>query len=170
MASFSYRQAKLNLGRANEDTDAETLDFRAEGATPAGDDLRILLVQNTTTADTETLAEIVGSGGNGTTTGFTTLAECTVASYADVSLAGETWAVVSATKATQYDADDAVWATLEAGQSIDGAVIYKFVTNQAASIPIFYIDIKALNGGSSLALNGGGLTLQWNANGIARIT
>lgn len=54
-----------------------------------------------------------------------------------------------------FDAADAVFTAWAAGAAIDGLVIYKFVTNDAGSIPIVYLD------GFSVTPNGGDITFQW---------
>lgn len=54
-----------------------------------------------------------------------------------------------------FDAADAVWTAVGAGAAIDCLVIYKFVTNDAGSTPIAYID------GFSVTPNGGDITAQW---------
>lgn len=56
-----------------------------------------------------------------------------------------------------FDAADAVWTAFTAGAAIDGLVVYKFVTNDAGSTPIAYID------GFSVTPNGGDITAQWQA-------
>lgn len=54
-----------------------------------------------------------------------------------------------------FDAADAVFTAWTAGTAIDGLVIFKFVTNDAGSIPIAYLD------GFSVTPNGGDITFQW---------
>ena len=56
-----------------------------------------------------------------------------------------------------FDAADAVWTAFSAGAAIDGLVIYKFITNDAGSTPLAYID------GFSVTPNGGDITAQWQA-------
>lgn len=56
-----------------------------------------------------------------------------------------------------FDAADAVFTAWTAGLLIDGVVIFKFVTNDAASTPIAYLD------GFSVVPNGGDITFQWAA-------
>lgn len=56
-----------------------------------------------------------------------------------------------------FDAADAVFTAWTAGAALNGLVIYKFVTNDAGSIPIAYID------GFSITPNGGDITVQWQA-------
>jgi len=54
-----------------------------------------------------------------------------------------------------FDAADAVWTAVGAGAAVDCLVVYKFVTNDAGSTPIAYLD------GFSVVPNGGDLTAQW---------
>ena len=49
----------------------------------------------------------------------------------------------------------------DAAKDIDGLVIFKFVTNDAGSTPIVYIDLT-----TPLTPNGGDVNIQWNASGI----
>ena len=49
-------------------------------------------------------------------------------------------------------------------KDIDGLVIYKFVTNDAGSTPIAYIDLT-----TALTPNGGDVNITWNASGIFSI-
>lgn len=56
-----------------------------------------------------------------------------------------------------FDAADAVFTAWAAGAAIDALVIFKFVTNDAGSTPIAYID------GFSVVPNGGDITFQWQA-------
>lgn len=57
-----------------------------------------------------------------------------------------------------FDAADAVFTGWAAGAAIDGLVIFKFVTNDAGSTPIVYLD------GFSVTPNGGDITFQWAAS------
>lgn len=54
-----------------------------------------------------------------------------------------------------FDAADAVFTAVPAGAAIDALIIFKFVTNDAASPVIAYID------GFSVTPNGGDITIQW---------
>lgn len=56
-----------------------------------------------------------------------------------------------------FDADDAVFSSVTAGSTINALVIYKFVTNDAGSTPIAYIDV------TDTATNGGDITWQWDS-------
>lgn len=54
-----------------------------------------------------------------------------------------------------FDAANVVYSAVPTGAAINALVIYKFVTNDAGSIPIAYID------GFSVTPNGGNITVQW---------
>jgi len=69
-----------------------------------------------------------------------------------------TKALGATTDGGTFDAADAVWTAVAAGAAIDCVVIYKFVTNDAGSTPIAYLD------GFSVTPNGGDITLQWAAS------
>ena len=56
-----------------------------------------------------------------------------------------------------FDAADAVWSAVGAGAAIDCLIIYKFVTNDAGSTPLAYID------GFSVVPNGGDITAVWQS-------
>jgi hypothetical protein len=63
----------------------------------------------------------------------------------------------------EFDAADLTWTAIGAGtRAIQGAVVYQFITNDAASIPLIYID----SGGFPKTATGGDIQLQWNTEGI----
>lgn len=59
-----------------------------------------------------------------------------------------------------YDAADSTWTAVAGGSTIGWVAIYKFVTNDADSIPIAIIDV------ADLATNGGDITGPWAATGL----
>lgn len=59
-----------------------------------------------------------------------------------------------------YDAADPTWVAVASGATVGWVVIYKFVTNDAGSTPIFVIDI------TDTPTNGGDITIQFAAAGI----
>lgn len=63
------------------------------------------------------------------------------------------------------NADDVVFSSVPSGDTATGFVVYKFVTNDADSIPICFCDTD-LNGAISVPTNGSDVTIQWNAVGI----
>jgi len=54
-----------------------------------------------------------------------------------------------------FDAADRVFTAWPSGAAIDALVIYKFVSNDAGSTPICYLD------GFTVTPNGGDITFQW---------
>lgn len=54
-----------------------------------------------------------------------------------------------------FDAADAVFTAVPSGAAIDALIIFKFVTNDADSPVLAYID------GFSVTPNGGDITIQW---------
>lgn len=69
-----------------------------------------------------------------------------------------TKALGTGTDGGTFDAADAVFTAWTAGAAIDGIVVFKFVTNDAGSTPIAYLD------GFSVTPNGGDITFQWAAS------
>jgi hypothetical protein len=95
------------------------------------------------------------------------LSELNVSGYAPgfagagrATLGSKTLTKDNGTNRTIYDAADPAAWTLAAGDSVTAAIIYKHLTNDAASIPIFYVDFV------DVLTNGGTFTLQFHANGI----
>ena len=60
-----------------------------------------------------------------------------------------------------YDAADPTWTAVAGGSTIGWCIVYKFVTNDGDSVPIAVIDL------ADTATNGGDITVQFNADGIA---
>jgi hypothetical protein len=81
-------------------------------------------------------------------------------------LAGETITRDDANDHIEIDGTDTVFATLGAGtRSIAGALILKYNATRANSIPLCWCELA-----SPIAANGGNITLQWNADGLFKIT
>lgn len=123
------------------------------------DDIRVLLVMNLTTADTEEDLEFIGS--------LTTLDEMDGANYVRKALANEALNLDAGNDRYEADADDVTWTALGNGTSkVTGAVIYKQITNDADSPLIAYIN------DSPFPFDPEGLdfTLSWNAQGIIQAT
>ncbi len=126
----------------------------------ADDQVDCMLVMSNTTCDVEGTggidAEFVGD--------FTDDDEYDGATYVRKTLVGKTVAIdISANKGV-FDANDITFSTLGVGaRSAQAAVLYKFITNDAASIPMYYQD----TGGFPFAGNGSDVTIQYAAAGIA---
>lgn len=54
---------------------------------------------------------------------------------------------------------------IDGTKDIDGLVVYHFVTNDAGSTPLCYIDLT-----TPVTPNGGDINITWNASGIAALT
>lgn len=142
---FTYNEAKRALAEGEIDL--------------ASDDIRVLLVMGNTTADTEDDVNTIS--------GFGTLDECDGANYVRKALASEAVNEVPASDKATLTADNPVWTALGTGsRSVVGAVIYKHVTGDADSIPLFYLD------GGSFPFNGGGadVTLTFPSGIVANIS
>jgi|SRR5688572_3980037 len=144
--SFVYTPAKTKLLNG-------ALNFATQ-------DMRIMLVMTNTTADTDQDAEFIAS--------ITTLDQMDGANYTagGVALASEAVNEDAANNRAEFDAADTVFANLGAGtRNVAGIVLYRFVTNNADSPVIAYID-----SGFPYTANGATLTIQWNAEGILQAT
>ena len=123
--------------------------------------MRVLLVMTNTTADTEEDSVTIG--------GVTTLDEFDGSGYSagGAALAAEAVNKDTANDRAEFDATDLTFASLGAGtRQIAAALLYKFVTSVALSLPVAYID----SGGFPISANGGDITLQWNVEGILQLT
>lgn len=120
------------------------------------DDIRAILVKTTTTVDTEDDIEFIS--------GYGTLGECDVASYTRKALTSEAVGVDLTNNRAEFTADAIVWATLETGNTLQGVLLYKHVTNDADSMPIAFLEFA-----SNFVTNGGGLTVTPNAEGFLQL-
>lgn len=135
MADFIYTNATKLLGDG-------TVDWDAGGHTYT---LMLLLAAHVPDRDADVfVADIVAD-------------EISVAGYARVNLTTRTVTVDNANNRSDYDADNPVWVTLAAGQTIGFAAIFKLVTNDADSPLIALLDP------ADLPTNGGQVTLRFNA-------
>lgn len=146
-ASLAYTPFKTNLMKGSFDMQE------------AGNDIRVALLMTNTTADTEEDAEFVAT--------FATLDEMDGANYVRKNLGTQAVNMDTVNNRGEFDAVDVTWTALGAGtRSIAGFLVFKFVTNDAASPNIAFID----SGGFPIAANGGDLTIQFNAEGILQVT
>lgn len=76
----------------------------------------------------------------------------------DQTLSGLT--IVTTSPTVAFDAVDAVFTAVAVSgtKTVAGLIVYKFVTNDAGSTPILYVD-----GFSAVLPNGGDLTVQFDA-------
>lgn len=145
MANFVYTHAKhlIATGALNLDTA----------------DLRALLVMSNTTTDTEE--------DKTTISGFTTLDEYNGSAYARKTLGASTVTEDTGNNRSEVDVADFAWSALGAGtRSAQAMVVFAFVTNDADSVPIAFID----TGGFPFAGNGGDVNVTVNAEGLLQVT
>ena len=149
--SFVYNKIKTAILKGE-------IDFQE-----AGDDMRILLVKEkaSTTTDTEDDTEFIS--------GFSTLGELVATNYARAALANQAVNEDLPNDRAEFDADDVTFSSLggAANDTIGAIVLFKFVTNDADSPPVAYID----DGGSdfSLTTNGSNVVVTWDAEGILQL-
>lgn len=86
-------------------------------------------------------------------TGYTTIGT-------DQTLGSKTFTEDTANDRIVYDAADPTWTAVAGGSTIGWVVVFKFVTNDAGSTPIFVIDV------TDTATNGGDVTVNFAATGI----
>ena len=151
MADFAYTYGllKIGLGDVHWDTD----------------DIRFIMVMTNTTADTERDKTFIDQ--------FTTLDEFDGGgshppSFANrEALVNQAMAVDEPNDRAEFDADNHPVSSIPAGtRAIQGIIVYFHVTNDAASVPLLWID----SGGFPFTANGGDLVFSWNAEGIGQIT
>lgn len=123
-------------------------------------DIRGLLVMTNTTVDSE--------DDKATLSAFTTLDEFDGLNYARIPFTGEVINVDSVNNRVELDAADTVFGTtllpLGAGtRNIQGLLIFRHITNNSDSIPLFYIDLAP-----SFAPSSSVLTIEWNAEGVVQ--
>jgi hypothetical protein len=118
-------------------------------------DIRVALLMTNTTADTENDITLMN--------GFATLDECDSTGYARVALTGEAVTHDTVNNRAEFDANDASFAGLSgnATRAIQGALIYRHVTNDADSVPICFVDFTA-----DIPATATQIDIPWNAEGI----
>ena len=78
----------------------------------------------------------------------------------DQTLSSKTFTEDTANDRIVYDAADPTWTSVAGGSTVGFVTVFKFVTNDAGSTPIFNIDV------TDTATNGGNITVTFDANGI----
>lgn len=78
----------------------------------------------------------------------------------DQTLASKTFTEDTANDRIVYDAADPTWTAVAGGSTVGWVVVFKFVTNDAGSTPIFVLDV------TDTPTNGGNITCQFDATGI----
>lgn len=115
--------------------------------------IHVALLMTNTTADTD-------NDGVVNVDDITTLDEFDGGGYTRKVLASQTITKDDTNDRAVFDAADATWTALEAGtRSVAGALVYYHYTNDAASIPIAWIEF-------SVTPDGTDFLLRWNSAGI----
>jgi hypothetical protein len=124
-----------------------------------GDDIRAVLVMTNTTADTEDEETLMN--------GFTTLDESDATGYARQALANEVVNQDNPNNRAEFDADDVSFAGLggDATRDYQGCLIYKHVTNDTDSIPLFFVEFS----NQPLAKEATQVDVPWDAQGILQL-
>ena len=134
MANGVYNRGKFIIGNAALELDAA--------------DIRLLLVKSTYAFDaTHNFVSDVVAGAQ----------EISVGGYARQALTTKTLTEDDGNGFAYLDADDTLFAALAAGQTVGGAVLYKFNAADAAAEVIGFYDL------TDTATNGGDITVQWAA-------
>lgn len=124
----------------------------------SGADIRAALVMTNTTVDTETDVEFVS--------GFTTLDEMDGANYARETLTGEASNEDLGNDRAEFTVNALTFPALGNGtRQVEGVLIFKFVTNDADSVPIAFVDPT----GWPLNPGGADLTVTPNAEGLLQL-
>lgn len=146
MASQVFNIAKTKLFNGTLDLDTDTIKAR--------------LVMTNTTVDTENDAKTYLSD-------FTTIDVCDSSGYTDKTLSTLTVTQVDASDLAKWTADNLTWTSLATcTRQVQGVLIYKFVTNDAASFPICFVQFS-----SNKTPDGSDFTVAWDSsNGIMTVT
>lgn len=145
-ASAIPNSFKLKIGNGTIDLD--------------GDDIRTRLCMTNTTCDTE--VDAINFVAN-----YTTIDVCDATGYADVALTAEAFTVDDANDRAEFDAADASFTGLggDAIRATQGVLVYVFITNDAASLPICFIDFT-----TDIPTTATQTDIPWDAEGILQLT
>ncbi|MDB5344269.1 MAG: hypothetical protein JWP89_2646 [Schlesneria sp.] len=96
-----------------------------------------------------------------------TLDECDASGYARVALGSEASNVDNTNDRAEFDANDVSFTGLggNATRAIQGALIFKFVTNDSDSVPIAFVDFA-----SDISATSTQIDIPWDAEGILQLT
>lgn len=126
----------------------------------SGADIRVALLMTNTTADTD--KDNINFVSN-----IGTLDECDASGYARVALGSEASNVDNTNDRAEFDANDVSFTGLggNATRAIQGALIFKFVTNDSDSVPIAFVDFA-----SDISATSTQIDIPWDAEGILQLT
>lgn len=120
------------------------------------DDIRVLLVVDAYVFDRTdaTVSSVVAS-------------EVTASGYSRKVLAGQTASLNQGAREFRFDATDPIWVAIDdnTAESSKAGILFKFVTNDADSTLIAYIEDS-----SAITFNNGLVTLAFGATGAFKIT
>ena len=118
-------------------------------------DIRVALLMTNTTADTENDKTLMNA--------FTTLDECDSTGYARVALTGEAVTHDTANDRAEFDANDASFTGLSgnATRAIQGALVFRHVTNDTDSVPVCFVDFTA-----DIPTTATQIDIPWSSEGI----
>lgn len=141
MASLVYQNAIAKMMSGDLDLNAH--------------DIRVALLMTNTTADTEADIDLMNA--------FATLDECDAAGYARVALTGEAVNIDDTNDRAEFDANDASFTSLggDATRAIQGALIFRHVTDDTDSVPIAFIDFTA-----DIPATATQIDIPWSVEGI----
>ena len=145
MADFAYNIAKKQL------LDGD-LDFNAP------DDIRVLLLEAASDEDPDDVDVAAVLARAGTTE---------LVTYTRGALANEATSQDDPNDRAEFDADDITFSSVVAQNAIVAYLVFKFITNDAGSIPIMFVDSAT---GLPISTNGSSITIAWNAEGILQLT
>lgn len=122
-------------------------------------DIRARLLMTNTTADTQNnIATLSAYSDIDTFDGVGTTNNMAMSSFAG--------SVNSGSNRVELDAADIAWGALANGtRQIQGCLLFVFVTNDADSVPIVFVQFS-----SSINPAGGSVTIVWDATGILRFS
>lgn len=145
MADFTYNKAKLELLKG-------TIDLQE-----AGDDVRLLFLEAATDENKDDLDVQAVLARAGTTE---------LATYTRGALDSQATTQDDTDDEGVFDAADEVFSAVVTQNAIVAYLIFKFVTDDAGSTPLFFID-SATN--LPLTPNGSDITVTFNAEGILNL-
>lgn len=145
MASKVFNEAKRAIAAGEIDLNA--------------DDIRVLLAMSDNTIDDENAAIAFLDD-------FTDLDESDGSAYVRKALASEAVNKDDANSRAEFDATDVTWTALGNGtRQLEGALVYKHVTDDTDSIPIAWIKFA-----STVNPGGNDFVISWNAEGIVQFS
>lgn len=145
--SFAFTRAKRNLMKGDIDFDVDVF--------------KIILLMTNNSLGTS------GQEDAATVSAITTLDEHDGANAARKTVTSQAVAENTGSNRAEFTFDPVTWTALGNGtRQIAGYLLIKFVTNDADSIPIAYID----SGGFPVSPGGLNFTITPNANGVLQLT